>query len=626
MPAIIGHPIDNIRICTLGCVSAGKTTVLEALFLSQEKLSQTGMKRTTMIPTIFVESDEKPSSAILKEITRKNKEVVEKTERGEALTIADCSQEPIYQVGHLNMAPDVVIATPASNKWKIPFSASASEPKQIITGNPIQSFKFTVYDIPGLNDARTKSVYYQYIDNMFSEFNMVMFIVDINSGLNTSDEMDILNLIIQKTIDARDKHGKIIKTMVIVNKVDDMQMSDTDQKPEITGEYKTMFDQVVKTVHGEFKKADIYSHIAGIIPICANDSYLYRMVDKYGNGFTLTEEQILNIGTNEQGKRFSRKTKAEQRAEVDLIMKNKVFVGEMIELSGFQLVKDKFNELFQEIGVDMKQQNIEHEFSKFKPVNALIEDGLVIGPVVNQFDIWRTFKRVMTIETFKPRFQAEYDKIMKVIASKIDKFKDISTLVREFAKFRDSFNATGAGIINIDANPECYVSRCIALILENINKHKTLKSFVDAIETLKTIDQFTIEPVTIIINRYIEVIEVLLVLYTKGVKSNYASEIIDVDQVAVVNIIESLIDVKFDTYKLIHVIRGILMCNASTATNNQLMRQAMYYDKIGEIPMKHFLLSITTGNIVQPAVFMYYDGEYAQTWIDKLYLKLLPKN
>jgi len=49
-----------------------------------------------MIPTIFVELDEKASPKILKEITLKNKEIIDKTANGVALTIDDCSKEPIY--------------------------------------------------------------------------------------------------------------------------------------------------------------------------------------------------------------------------------------------------------------------------------------------------------------------------------------------------------------------------------------------------------------------------------------------------------------------------------------------------------------------------------------------------
>ena len=47
-------PISNLNLCIVGCVSSGKSTLLNALFC--EELTQTKIKRTTMTPCIFVEN------------------------------------------------------------------------------------------------------------------------------------------------------------------------------------------------------------------------------------------------------------------------------------------------------------------------------------------------------------------------------------------------------------------------------------------------------------------------------------------------------------------------------------------------------------------------------------------
>ncbi len=47
-------PIENINICILGCVSAGKSTILNSLFC--QDLSQSKIKRTTMMPLVFIET------------------------------------------------------------------------------------------------------------------------------------------------------------------------------------------------------------------------------------------------------------------------------------------------------------------------------------------------------------------------------------------------------------------------------------------------------------------------------------------------------------------------------------------------------------------------------------------
>ena len=50
-------PTENINIAILGCVSAGKSTILNAMFC--QDLSQCKIKRTTMMPTAFVETQNK---------------------------------------------------------------------------------------------------------------------------------------------------------------------------------------------------------------------------------------------------------------------------------------------------------------------------------------------------------------------------------------------------------------------------------------------------------------------------------------------------------------------------------------------------------------------------------------
>ena len=90
-----------------------------------------------------------------------------------------------------------------------------------------------------------------------------------------------------------------------MNKADDMQTEEDSDKLEITGELKEMFEQVENTVHTEFENNGLKNSVIGVIPLCARDSYLYRMVKKHGKSFKLTPEQILKIGVNENGKKFS---------------------------------------------------------------------------------------------------------------------------------------------------------------------------------------------------------------------------------------------------------------------------------------------------------------------------------
>ena len=251
-----------------------------------------------MWPTVYVENDfvqDISPEEIFKIISEKNKEIIEKTESGQKLDSGDY-KELAFNVGKLDI-------------------------------NILENSYVNVYDIPGLNDARTKHIYYDYLETNFHKFNLVVFLVDIQSGLNTSDEMDMLKFIINNTQDQFVRNQRHIYTLVIVNKADDMQTEEDSDKLEITGELREMFEQVENTVKTEFANSGLKDNVIGVIPLCARDSYLYRMVKKHGNKFKLSPEQILKIGVNEMGKKFSMLKPAIQEARVNEILKDESFVN-----------------------------------------------------------------------------------------------------------------------------------------------------------------------------------------------------------------------------------------------------------------------------------------------------------
>jgi GTP-binding protein EngB required for normal cell division len=315
-------PADNVNLCFVGGVSTGKSTILNAIFC--EQLTQCKIKRTTMVPTIYIENENNPFQVsepedIYKQIAEKNAELIRKTENGEKISKKEYS-ELVFNVGKLdiNILPDAYV---------------------------------NVYDIPGLNDARTKDIYYEYLADHFHKFNLLIFIVDIHSGLNTSDEIDIVNFISRNTRDQLDKNKKRIYTMVIVNKADDMQLDEDSEEADklcLTGELSEMYDQVEKTIRIEFDRQNVADHLIGIIPLCAIDAYLYRMVKKHGTGFKLTPEQILKIGVNENGKKFSTLKPAVQEKKVYDILNDGTFIDTMIKLSGFSFLEKMLSKFLSE--------------------------------------------------------------------------------------------------------------------------------------------------------------------------------------------------------------------------------------------------------------------------------------
>lgn len=302
-------PCENLNIAFIGEVSTGKSTLLNGIFCNE--LSQTSIKRTTMFPIVFVENKELEYDnihikSVFEEIKDKNIDIIKSTEQGNNIEICE---ELVFNVSNLDL--------------KI-----------------LDNHNVNVYDIPGLNDARTKTIYYDYLKNNFHKFNIVILIIDINSGLNTSDEMDILRLITENTKLQKELNNKDIYTIVIVNKADDMQIKIDDKNGKeilyLSDELNEMFQQVTITVTDEYNKLNIFNHLIDILPLCGLDAYLYRMINKHGKSYHLKDSEILKIGINEMGKKFSKKSKEEQRNDVMSIIQNKNFVNDMIKLSGFE--------------------------------------------------------------------------------------------------------------------------------------------------------------------------------------------------------------------------------------------------------------------------------------------------
>jgi GTP-binding protein EngB required for normal cell division len=304
-------PIDNINICFVGGVSTGKSTLINSYFC--EQLTECNIKRTTMVPTVYVEN--KNSEKILSKannifstIKLVNKELIEKQDNW----CKEDYNELIFDVGHLDI--NILQNSPAC---------------------------INIYDIPGLNDRKYKSkdLYYEYLKTNFYKFNVIIFIVDIKSALNTSDELDILNFIVDNTKKQLELYNKKIYTLVILNKADDMQLNqNSNMNLTLCPELNEMFEQAKNIVQNIFKTNNIFDQLINIIPLSAIDSYLYRMIKKHGTNYKLSPEQILKIGINEHGKKFSMLAFAEQEKKVYEILNDDNFSqlnNTMIELSGF---------------------------------------------------------------------------------------------------------------------------------------------------------------------------------------------------------------------------------------------------------------------------------------------------
>lgn len=567
-------PINNLNIAFIGEVSTGKSTLLNAIFSNKNELAQTSIKRTTMLPTVFVEnnlSEQSIGKEIYEEIKKKNLEIIKETETG--ITLETCN-ELVFNVGKLDI--------------KI-----------------LDNYLVNVYDIPGLNDARTKNTYYEYLRNNFFKFNIVIFLVDIHSGLNTSDEIDILRLITNYTKHHKDKTGKDIFTLVVVNKADDMQIK-VDEKTGkeilyIDDELNEMYEQVKLTVNGEFKKLNITKNLIDIIPLCGIDAYLYRMIKKYSADFELKDSDILKIGINQMGKKFSKKTKENQRKEVLNIVNDVSFVDDMIKLSGFEGFEKTLYSFLQKNIKNILTTNIIMDINSYPSLYDIFNKETDISVLIGDIDFY-----MLKIENFKNIDTITYSNYLTIFYTHINEGIQyiVENTPRTIFWLKEYYDNIYVNIIlkyfndiKCKENYPIYLKeRILNDVIENFNKKKVnITTFTNSIKlciSTKIFKSYISEKKDDFDESITDAKSVLNALITNV--HCYGSIHITIPQIS--DFIGSINMLNYfyleDTNYMKKFIRFVLLNSfqIKTQNSNYLLRKKMFFDNNHEVIMSNYLM------------------------------------
>jgi GTP-binding protein EngB required for normal cell division len=593
-------PIDNINLCFVGGVSTGKSTILNAIFC--EELTQCKIKRTTMVPTIYIENENDAPNItspelIFTTISDKNKEIIEKTETGKKLNQKEYD-ELKFNVGKLDI--------------------------NILNGSYVN-----VYDIPGLNDARTKDVYYDYLDENFTKFNLVVLLVDIHSGLNTSDEIDIVNFITNHTKYELETNKKQIYTLVVVNKADDMQVDeeDPDAVLKLTGELSEMFDQVQNTITSEFNNKKIEKHLIGIIPLCAIDSYLYRMVKKHGKKFKLSPEQILKIGINENGKRFSTLKPATQEKRVYEILDNEKFINDMIKLSGFSRLENILHKFLTENGVgkEIRINNILFEIGKYPKIK-----DFVLRNKQNIHEIEKHVKKCMDVlNVLKSIDIGVYDEIVTdflcdfnlALSDIIRNVKHCNNQKLQLIEYYDDIHRkifrTYFGEFISEEYPDYMKDHIIDLINNDFDdKPIQIETIIENFNILKRMNLFNANQIDIIFATIISNRLEKNAIYLK-------------ESVEIVHLIELLKECEPIVTNIATFIRFVLINLYSIYEDSDLYKAQMLFHKHGEIPMYTYLTNTLDKSKVDIMLYVYglnYQDLEAKYKLELYYISYEKKN
>ena len=295
----------NLSIALIGCVSTGKSTLLNSILIS--KLSDTKIRRTTMLPQVYLESSK---STNLEDILHKNRELNNQILNGNIkLTAENCNN--IYHI--IAKLYDII--------------------------NLPERIYLNIYDIPGLNDSATEEIYYNYINKTFYKFDIIFIVVDIEESFNTSSSIKILDNIVENANKFKLKENNIC---IIANKCDDLKKVNGSLE-FIDEEYSEMFEQIETEVSKRFEPLQNIKY--KIIKMSAEDSFIYRMYKKDPNA-TLDSKLINKFGINEFGKRAWNKINDDEKVNyINEFIKNEN-INDRLELSGFNSLQTYIHDTF----------------------------------------------------------------------------------------------------------------------------------------------------------------------------------------------------------------------------------------------------------------------------------------
>lgn len=293
----IKQNVNNINIAILGPVSAGKSTFFNSLFT--QTCSEMKRKKTTMLPQIYKTTFDEDHIDSIEKIYNKNKasneEILTKRENGTFNYQTDF-KEIIHSVGFINDFINL----------------------------PDENATYSILDMPGLNCGGDE-FYYDYIRQNSKKIDIYVLVFDINSGLNTSDEIKILELIVSQI--KTNSNGYL---HILLNKCDEIEYNDNNEPYLLDDELQELFvrsQEIIKS-----KCADVISKVF-VSPICASKLYVFRGVK---NNISMIDEKHLDMIIKETSGNIELK-----KMKNDIDKKRTYIKGLLAEKN-----KNKHNELF----------------------------------------------------------------------------------------------------------------------------------------------------------------------------------------------------------------------------------------------------------------------------------------
>ena len=306
----MSHFQENIHIAIIGPVSAGKSTLLNALF--SNTFSDMKRKKTTMLPQIYqtVTTDVDDPTKIKQMNTDSNNEILQLRESGQ------------YNKSHFKEL--LYRVKPITDFIKLKDNAT-----------------YSILDMPGLNcSGDGNKIYYDYLLENSHKIDIYVLVFDINSALNTTDEENILKEI-NKYIE-KNKHGYV---HILANKCDEIEFTKDNKFTFLNDEVKELYERSIEIIDKNIKDE---RGLVSKSPICSSELYVYR--GAINNLDTLDEKQLDDLIKRECGKKEftalnTQGLKGKQKFVRGLI-KEKTKCNEWMKDTGYCLFKKSMNVSF----------------------------------------------------------------------------------------------------------------------------------------------------------------------------------------------------------------------------------------------------------------------------------------
>ena len=343
----------EIKVALLGNVSAGKSTVLNALL--KGKYSEVAMKRTTAGVNYF-KLFKKP----LEQTGEPKDDSVDGSESPGGNITDSVATSPPESWQNLAENPRTAESTlqeiVEDNRTKISSSSFSVQEKyfEVELDHDIVDMRsdtrLVLVDVPGLNEAGAAFEHYKaYVRDQWCNFDCVVLVMDGKQGVNTQDQVFLLRLV-KDLLETKKK----LPVIVLCNKVDDPEDEEqaemvNEARAEVenifgaTDRSKSLREMLENSQNSMVSVSASDGFSPAFIPVSAINGYIQlsasRMSLEQFAGFD--EDLIEKLGREQIGRRRWNKLSQEDKIkEVYEIVKNPDSCREVISESNFSVFLD----------------------------------------------------------------------------------------------------------------------------------------------------------------------------------------------------------------------------------------------------------------------------------------------